>query len=71
VECECAVQQFDKVGATGSRLLTGNNAYVELVEKEIAVFHQSNTCLIFNSGFDANYGLLCYCSRERAFVDYG
>lgn len=58
VERECAVQQFDKVGATGSRLLTGNNAYIELVEKEIALFHQANACLIFNSGFDANYGLL-------------
>jgi 8-amino-7-oxononanoate synthase len=58
VERECSVQQFDKVGATGSRLLTGNNAYIELVESEIAAFHQSPSCLIFNSGFDANYGLL-------------
>lgn len=55
---ECTAQHFDKVGATGSRLLTGNNAYIELVENEIAVFHQSKSCLIFNSGFDANYGLL-------------
>lgn len=58
VEHECATQHFDKVGATGSRLLTGNNAYIELVESEIAAFHQSSACLIFNSGFDANYGLL-------------
>ncbi len=58
VERECAVQQFDKVGATGSRLLTGNNAYIELIESEIASFHQSPACLIFNSGFAANYGLL-------------
>jgi 8-amino-7-oxononanoate synthase len=58
VDHECAARKFDKVGATGSRLLTGNNAYVELVEQEIAAFHQSKTCLIFNSGFDANYGLL-------------
>ena len=46
------------LGSTGSRLLSGNSAYAEAVEKQIASFHKAESALIFNSGFDANYGLL-------------
>ncbi len=46
------------IGSTGSRLLSGNNEYVESLEKYITEFHQSESALIFNSGFDANYGIL-------------
>ncbi|HEX7904971.1 MAG TPA: 8-amino-7-oxononanoate synthase [Chitinophagaceae bacterium] len=45
-------------GATGSRLLTGNYELIEETEKFIADFHQAKTGLIFNSGYDANIGLL-------------
>lgn len=45
-------------GSTGSRLLSGNNQYVEDLEKLIAKYHGAEAALIFNSGFDANYGLL-------------
>jgi 8-amino-7-oxononanoate synthase len=45
-------------GSTGSRLLSGNNDYVEKLEVQIAAFHKTEAALIFNSGFDANYGLL-------------
>ncbi|MDB5133900.1 MAG: pyridoxal phosphate-dependent aminotransferase family protein [Mucilaginibacter sp.] len=44
-------------GSTGSRLLSGNLAYTETLEKEIAAFHKSEAGLIFNSGYDANLGL--------------
>jgi 8-amino-7-oxononanoate synthase len=44
-------------GSTGSRLLSGNLAYTEMLEQEIADFHQSEAGLIFNSGYDANLGL--------------
>ncbi|WP_259069692.1 aminotransferase class I/II-fold pyridoxal phosphate-dependent enzyme [Mucilaginibacter sp. X4EP1] len=44
-------------GSTGSRLLTGNSTYIEELEKQIAVTHNSEACLIFNSGYDANLGL--------------
>jgi 8-amino-7-oxononanoate synthase len=44
-------------GATGSRLLSGNLAYTEELEQEIAVYHQSEAGLLFNSGYDANVGL--------------
>ena len=46
------------LGSTGSRLLSGNSDYAESLEKFIAEFHQAEAALIFNSGFDANYGLL-------------
>ena len=47
-----------KTGSTGSRLLTGNYALIEETEKFIASFHKSEAGLIFNSGYDANLGLL-------------
>lgn len=47
-----------KSGSTGSRLLTGNYALIEEVEIEIANFHDAARGLIFNSGYDANIGLL-------------
>ena len=46
------------LGSTGSRLLSGNSAYAQELEASIAAFHQAEAALIFNSGFDANYGLL-------------
>jgi len=47
-----------KTGSTGSRLLAGNYTLIEEVEKQIALFHQSEAALIFNSGYDANIALL-------------
>jgi 8-amino-7-oxononanoate synthase len=46
------------LGATGSRLLSGNLAYVEDLENEITETHHAEAGLIFNSGYDANVGLL-------------
>ena len=43
-------------GATGSRLLSGNHTLYPIVENAIADFHESETALIFNSGYDANIG---------------
>ncbi|MFD1256540.1 aminotransferase class I/II-fold pyridoxal phosphate-dependent enzyme [Mucilaginibacter terrae] len=45
-------------GSTGSRLLAGNTIYAEDLEKLIAGFHDAQACLLFNSGYDANLGLL-------------
>jgi 8-amino-7-oxononanoate synthase len=44
-------------GSTGSRLLSGNLAYTEKLEQEIADFHHAEAGLIYNSGYDANVGL--------------
>jgi 8-amino-7-oxononanoate synthase len=45
-------------GATGSRLISGNLIYTEALEQQIAGFHKSEAGLLFNSGYDANLGLL-------------
>jgi len=44
-------------GSTGSRLLSGNLTYTESVEQKIAIYHNAEAGLIFNSGYDANLGL--------------
>ena len=43
-----------QLGSTGSRLLDGNNTYIETVEKELAEFHGAEDALIVNSGYEAN-----------------
>jgi 8-amino-7-oxononanoate synthase len=60
-------EQVNKVynhGSTGSRLLAGNYALVEETEKILAAFHDAAAGLIFNSGYDANLGLLS-CVPQR------
>jgi 8-amino-7-oxononanoate synthase len=54
------IEQIPKLknGSTGSRLLTGNHPYTEETEQFIANFHEASAGLIFNSGYDANIGLL-------------
>jgi len=46
------------LGATGSRLITGNSEFVEQVEDQIAHFHQVEAALIFSSGYAANVGFI-------------
>lgn len=45
-------------GSTGSRLLSGNHDLHIEVENELAGFFNSPAALLFNSGYDANVGLL-------------
>jgi 8-amino-7-oxononanoate synthase len=45
-------------GSTGSRLISGNLAYTEALEQKIASLFKSEAGLLFNSGYDANVGLL-------------
>lgn len=51
-------------GSTGSRLLTGNYPLIEETERELARFHKAPCGLFFNSGYDANTGLLS-CVPQR------
>lgn len=51
-------------GSTGSRLLAGNYPLIERTERLIADFHQAEAGLIFNSGYDANLGVLS-CVPQR------
>lgn len=45
-------------GAKGSRSLAGNSPLAEETEAMIADFHQSEAALLFNSGYNANTGIL-------------
>lgn len=45
-------------GSTGSRLLSGNYTLHEEVETQLADFFHAESSLLFNSGYDANIGLL-------------
>ena len=68
-ELKIAIQQADashisgRTGATGSRLLAGQTALADEVEEKLAQFYQAETALIFNSGYDANIGLLACLPR--------
>lgn len=57
-------------GSTGSRLLAGNHPLMEAVEKQIASFHQTPAALLFNSGYDANLGLLSCVPQKGDTIYY-
>lgn len=52
-----AVKKYG-AGTTGSRLLSGNNEIFEDFEKRISNDKNTDSALIFNSGFQANSGVL-------------
>ena len=57
-------------GATGSRLLSGNHKLYSETENYIAQFHQSESALIFNSGYDANVGFFSCVPQKGDFILY-
>ena len=52
------------LGSTGSRLLSGNSGYAERLEQDIALYHEAESGLIFNSGYDANLSLFSSLPRK-------
>jgi 8-amino-7-oxononanoate synthase len=62
--------QHLKSGSTGSRLLSGNYEMIEECEQLIAGFHEAEAGLIFNSGYDANIGLLSCIARRGDSIIY-
>jgi 8-amino-7-oxononanoate synthase len=57
-------------GSSGSRLLTGNHPLFEKLEHKIACFHKAESCLIYNSGYCANLGLISALSVSDATFFY-
>ncbi len=57
-------------GATGSRLLSGNSALAQMLEQEIAAFHDTEAALLFNSGYDANIGLFASIANRHTTILY-
>ncbi|AUP79174.1 aminotransferase class I/II-fold pyridoxal phosphate-dependent enzyme [Flavivirga eckloniae] len=54
-------------GATGSRLLSGNHPLFNTVETQLSDYHNSESALVFNSGYDANVGFFS-CVPQRGDV---
>ena len=54
-------------GATGSRLLAGQTNLANALETDLAHFYKTEAALLFNSGYDANLGLLA-CLPQRGDV---
>ena len=57
-------------GATGSRLLSGNHSVYQAAEDYIAQFHQTDSALIFNSGYDANVGFFSAVPQKGDLIVY-
>ncbi|NAS31231.1 aminotransferase class I/II-fold pyridoxal phosphate-dependent enzyme [Flavobacteriaceae bacterium R38] len=57
-------------GATGSRLLSGNHQLYTEVEKSLCELHQTESALIFNSGYDANIGFFSSVLQKGDIILY-
>ena len=56
------------LGASGVRTTSGNTAFHNVLERRIAKFHGGESALLFNSGFDANYGVFSSVPRAEDIV---
>lgn len=57
-------------GSTGSRLLAGNYEWIMSIEKDLADFHQAPAGLLYNSGYDANLGVMSALGRKGDIIIY-
>lgn len=57
-------------GATGSRLISGNHTLYQIAEAFIAEFHEAESALIFNSGYDANLGFFSALPQRNDVILY-
>ena len=57
-------------GSTGSRLLSGNFDFHEALEAQLAAFFNAEGALLFNSGYDANIGLLSSVPQRGDCIFY-
>nr|WP_294861815.1 8-amino-7-oxononanoate synthase [uncultured Fluviicola sp.] len=63
-------RSVELTGSTGSRLISGNSKVVEDVERQIAAHFESESALIFNSGYDANLGLFSSLPQKGDTIIY-
>ncbi|HEY8401281.1 MAG TPA: pyridoxal phosphate-dependent aminotransferase family protein [Cytophagaceae bacterium] len=57
-------------GATGSRLLSGNSQYIMFLESKLARLFQAESCLVFNSGYNANLSILSSVPQKGDTIIY-
>ena len=63
-------QKFDRLGSSGSRLISGNSIEAENCENFLAEFFQAESALVFNSGYDANLGLFSSVPQKGDTIIY-
>ena len=57
-------------GSSGSRLLSGNHLLYTELEKRLCDFHEVESALVFNSGYDANIGFFSTVPQRGDLVFY-
>ena len=57
-------------GSSGSRLISGNHPLYSKAEAIVREFHMAEAALIFNSGYDANLGLLSAILQRGDYIFY-
>ncbi len=57
-----------RIGSTGSRLISGNSVLYEELERDVALFHHAPAALLYNSGYDANLGLLSSVPQKNDLI---
>lgn len=57
-----------KVGAAASRVADGSSDYTFKLEEYLADFHNAESCLLFNSGFDANVAIFSILPRPTDII---
>lgn len=57
-------------GSGGSRLISGHHEYITAIEEKIAKIHSAEACLLFNSGYNANMGVLSSIPQKNDIVLY-
>ncbi|UOB16213.1 aminotransferase class I/II-fold pyridoxal phosphate-dependent enzyme [Abyssalbus ytuae] len=63
-------EELEFNGSTGSRLLSGNHPVYNEAEAILCKFYQSESALIFNSGYDANIGFFSSVPQRGDIVLY-
>jgi len=65
-----SLQREEPLGATGSRLISGNSVAHEMLEADLARYHEAPAALLFNSGYSANTGLLSSVADRHDTILY-
>ena len=72
LKAEKILQQFhiSQHGSTGSRLISGNHKLFQGTEEVMAHYHKEESALLFNSGYDANVGVLSSVPQRGDVILY-
>ncbi len=63
-------ESFIHAGSTGSRLLSGNSIGAIDAESSLAKFFESESSLVFNSGYTANLGIMSSVPQRGDYILY-